>query len=273
MKTRLLIKVMAASLLAVGAALILWACQKEKYPDENLDAEITRSAVMENYIVAGYELQIAMKEFQKEISKVNFSKLEFTPNEEGIMRIQLPVQSLIFEARLNAFNDRKRELYRHFPQLASFSPERRESILESCVSNSVTVSTKLLDMGINIMTPSTKGFYPEPWLDGMDWLNDWMGDSSYVEAHAIFFDDGSCVILVDPRNTAGSANITVNLKSDGQWYHESSNRPIFILGHTHQSGWYPSQQDMDNCRKTPGLRRAIYHNGELREYNENGKCW
>lgn len=273
MKTRLQVKVMAASLLAVGATVVLWACQKEKYPDDAIDAQIAKSVEMENYIVAGYELQTALVEFQKELNKVDFSKLEFVPNAEGIMSLQLPIQSLVFEAKLNTLNNQKRELHRKFPQLVSFTSERRESIIESCLTNSVVVNTKLLNMGINVMLPSTKGYYPEPWLEGMEFLGGWTAGSNYVEAHAIFFMDGNCVITVDPRNTRDSSHITVHRKTDGQWYHESSDSPIYILGHTHQTGWIPSQQDMDNCRKTPGLRRGIYFNGELREYNENGILW
>lgn len=147
MKTRLLVKVMAASLLAVGAALILWACQKEKYPEDKIDTQIASSAEMENYIVAGYELQAALVEFQKELNKVDFSKLEFVSGTDGklVMRVPIPHQNFI--EKLKALNMNRSALQSRFPELAGFALERRNSIIGSCIACSMTVATKLLDTG------------------------------------------------------------------------------------------------------------------------------
>lgn len=94
MKTRLQVKVMAASLLAVGAAVVLWACQKEKYPDDAIDAQIAESVEMENYIVAGYELQTALVEFQKTMNSIDWSQMHYVKDEDGHEVMHLPVKAL-----------------------------------------------------------------------------------------------------------------------------------------------------------------------------------
>lgn len=130
MKTGLLAKVWAASLLAVGAALILWACQKEKYPDDTIDVQIAKSAEMENYIIAGYELQAALVEFQKEMNKVDFSKLEFVSGTDGklVMRVPIPHQNFI--EKLKALNLNRSALQCRFPESAGL-PLKEEIVLSS----------------------------------------------------------------------------------------------------------------------------------------------
>lgn len=124
------------------------------------------------------------------------------------------------------------------------------------------------------MFPATKGL-PEPFEDSMEFLGGWTAGSHYVEAHLVVYCDGTSAIVIDPNNTPTSSNITVTRRSDGRYYYPQggSNSPILVLAHTHQSGPYPSEQDKANCLKTPGLMRAIYHDGTLRGYDENGILW
>lgn len=274
MKTRLQVKVMAASLLAVGAAVVLWACQKEKYPDDAIDAQIAKSVEMENYIVAGYELQTALVEFQKELNKVNFSKLEFVPNAEGIMSIQLPIQSLVFEAKLNALNNQKRELHRKFPQLVSFTSERRESIIESCIANSVIVSTKLLDMGINIFQPMTKRMI-EPWMDSEDYrfLGNWIAYSGdrYVEVMMIVFADGHTTTYGSPNNTPINAELPTYYRGGNRYFLHDDSSPIRVLIHTHSDrmGVSPDPSALDmggKFKDVDNVTYGIYYKGDVQYY-------
>lgn len=94
----------AAAIASIGSMLIVSACQKEQYPDDTIELQIAKSAEMENYIVAGYELQAALNEFQKELNKVDFSKLEFVPGKDGklVMRVPIPHQNFI--KKLKALN-------------------------------------------------------------------------------------------------------------------------------------------------------------------------
>ena len=274
MRAHLHVKVWAASLLAVGAALILWACQKEKYPDENMDAEIAQSAEMENYIVAGYELQAALNEFQNELSKVDFSKLEFVPDTDGKSVMHLPFQTLDFDTKLRTLNERKQVLQSRFPELASFASERREGIIESCIAKSVVVSTKLLDMGINVFQPMTKRMI-EPWMDSEDFrfLINWSAYSGdrYVEAMMIVFADGRTTTYIGPGNTPISASLPY-VKSNGNAYFANDRTsPIRALIHTHSAihGIAPEPSAEDLSGKIKGVDNITYgilYQGTVREY-------
>ena len=188
----------------MATVVILWACQKEKYPDENIDAEIARSAEMENYIVAGYELQAALNEFQKTMNAIDWSQMHYVKDENGNEVMHLPVQSLIFEAKLNEFNDKKNILQRKYRRLTSYSQEKCEDMIQYCLENSVTVNTKLLDMGINIFQPITK-FMDDPEELNEAALLDSMGryTASPTNVEAMFFghDNGLFDIHIDSSNT------------------------------------------------------------------------
>ena len=273
MKTRLPLKVAVASLLTVIVAVILWACQKEKYPDENIDAEIARSAEMENYIVAGYELQAALNEWQNVLNAIDFSKLEFVPDADGKLVMHVPVQSLVFDAKLRALNTSRSVLQSRYPELASFVSARRQDIIESCISNSVVVNTKLLDMGINIFQPMTRRIRPELFDDSMLFLNEWTTNNHhYVEAVIVVYRDGSSSIYIDPRNTYKESHYPgIRPGSDGLFYYPEggSNSAILFVGHTHLSDGDPSATD--RATAVDGLREAVYYNGNFYAYDKNGR--
>lgn len=269
MKTRLLVKVMAASLLAVGAALILWACQKEKYPDDTIDVQIAKSAEMENYIVAGYELQVALVEFQKAMNAIDWSQMYYVKDEDGHEVMHLPVQSLIFEAKLNQFNDKKDILQRKYRRLTSYSQEKCEDMIRYCLDNSVAVSTKLLDLGINISLPVTKQYMPEPFnnFELIDSLTNWTHNPNYVEAVTLTFADSTSLILIDPRNTSRHGIIPSLFEAnDGKTYYPPAgfSNPVIRVGHTHQNSAKPSSAD--STVNYQGVERAIFFNGTFHKY-------
>lgn len=258
-------------MLAVSAAVVLWACQKEKYPDDAIDAQIAKSVEMENYIVAGYELQTALVEFQKELNKVDFSKLEFVPGKDGklVMRVPIPHQNFI--EKLKALNMNRSALQSRFPELAGFALERKNSIIESCIAYSITVATKLLDMGINVMLPATKRL-PESFEDSMEFLGGWTAGSHYVEAVIVVYRDGSSCIYIDPSNTYKSSTYPPLKHANGTdlfYYPEGgSNSPILFIGHTHLSDGEASPKDRETA--IDGLREAVYYNDNFYPYDKNG---
>lgn len=272
MKTHLPLKILSVSLLAVATAIVLWACQKEKYPDDMIDTQIASSAEMENYIVAGYELQAALNEFQKAMNAIDWSQMHYVKDEDGHEVMHLPVQSLIFEAKLNQFNDKKDILQRKYRRLTSYSQEKCEDIIQYCLKNSVMVSTKLLDMGIDIYLPTTK-FMDDP--EGlnqtalMDSLGRYTADTSHVEAMFFGHDNGYYDIHIDSANTRYEANPPGIVTNGGKYYWRGGsypNSPINTIGHTHfGNDSIPSHTDSIATR-LPGIRYVIFQGGTFHDF-------
>ena len=270
-KLRLWIPV-AAAIVSIGSVLVFTGCQKEKYSDDNIDAEIAQSSEMENYIVAGYELQAALNEWQNSLNAIDFSKLEFVPDADGKLVMHMPVQSLVFDAKLRALNTSRSVLQSRYPELASFVSERRQDIIESCISNSVVVNTKLLDMGINIFQPMTRRIRPELFDDSMLFLNEWTTNNHhYVEAVIVVYRDGSSSIYIDPSNTYNQSTYPGITQEGDLFYYRGggSNSPILFVGHTHLSDGEPSAKDRSTA--VDGLREAVYYNGNFYAYDKNGR--
>ncbi len=271
MKKQLLFQILSVGIVVLTACLILWACQKEKYPND-IDARIAASPEMEAYIVAGYELQAARNEIQQELNKIDFSKLEFVREADGRLVMHLPTdQAFSFETKLKKLNVTKGVLQSRFPELSAFSLLRSEKIITSCIENSVTVSSTLLNLGFDISLPTKRPGGPEGFEDGMLFLENWVRNPNYVEAMMVVYRDGSSAIYVDPRNTSTQSHITLERTNGLYYYREGgSDSPILFLAHTHQSGPRPSAEDLIEMKKYPGLIGAVYYDGTLTAYDASG---
>lgn len=240
MKRHLLCKLSAVSLFVAACCFVLWACQKEVFSDNGIDAQIAASPEMENYIIAGYEMQAALNEFQQALNKIDWSTLSWVKDADGHEVFQLPIQSLNFETKLRQFNDIKDKLQHKFPQLLTFSADRSETVIETCVERSVAVNVTLLDQGINIFIPRTKQRGPElrdPLTkDGlMELLAAWTS-SPTVEAMFIGYRNGRYDMYVDSRNDLQNAYPPNIVENGGNYYWRGGgnpNSPINLIGHTH----------------------------------------
>lgn len=270
MKKTLFFKILSAGTVVLAAGAILWACQKEKYPDDGIDAQIAASPEMEAYIIAGYELQAARNEFQKAMNAIDWSQMQWVKDEDGHEVMQLPIQSLIFEERLNQFNDKKNILQRKYRRIVSCSQEQCEQMIRLCLKNSVEVNTKLLNLGINIFQPTTKIMGgPEIFdeLQVIDSLQRWINNPNYVEAATLMFADSTNIIIIDSRN--GPSNcIYPNLfeANDGRTYYPPSgfSNPVIRIGHTHKFSANPSEKD--KMIHYQGVERSIFFNGTFHNY-------
>ncbi len=272
MKKRLL-TITFVCLLTVVGGLIFWGCEKQNYvDDEALSAAIASSSEMEEYIIAGYEMHAALKEFEQVLNSIDFSKLDFVPDTDGKLVMRLPIQSLTFEARLGKFNDKKSALRKRYPQIASMPRETCNNMIRTCVQKSVRVSSKLLDMNVSVFQPNTK-IRPESFEDSMEFLSGWMGVSNYVEAVIIVYRDGSSSIYIDPRNTPTTSYYPPLSHVNGTdlfYYPGGGNSsPILFIGHTHQSGPDPSAVDCQTA--IDGLIEAIYYDGNFYPFDKNGR--
>lgn len=266
----LLLKVLPAGLSAVLAGIVLWACQKEKYPDDTIDAEIAASVEMEEYVVAGYELQAALTEFQQAMNATDWSQMHYVQDEDGREVMRLPVQSLVFEAKLNRFNEKKELLQRKYRRLTSYSPEQCEALIQNCLDNSVQVATKLLDMGFNVYLPRTKAIL-EPFTEEslIDSLRRYVTNPNHVEALFVGYENHRYDIYVSDSNTRYSA-WPPNIVQNGNRYFwrggSQPNSPINLIGHTHfGNDSIPSSVDSSAIR-LPGVRYVIFTNGEFRDF-------
>lgn len=259
-----------AALLTLASVLTFWACQKQTYSDP-VDPAVANSAQMEQYVIAGYELQEALRA----LYQADFSNLTVRVDEKGNKIIQLPVQALIFEHKLNALNDRKDDLLQKYPHLTSISQEERTAHLEYCLEHSVAVATKLLDMGIHNFLPSKQDSRPEnSFLDYngmMDSLGRWVRNPFYVEALAIGYKGGGFDIYIDARNDSlNSFTPPIHHNSTTSWWRGGSfpNTPIETMIHTQRAseGGLDASKKDSTALRFPGVTYQIFYNGTLKDF-------
>lgn len=260
MKAHLLVKVWAASMLAFTFAVILWACQKEKYPDDTIDTQIAKSAEMENYIVAGYELQIALNEWQKAMDAIDWSNLSFVTDEEGREVAHLPVSNLVLEAKLEQFNNCKSALQRKYPQVKVLSLEKSYDIVWTCVQRSEVVAMRLLDLGININQPQTRPYLLEGDIyDGsFGFLSTWAKDTNNVEAIRLGFANGHSLTYVNGGNTVDSCFLPHRVRDGNAYFPDYPSSPIRSIIHTHNDNMIHKPSDADYTGKIDSVNNIEY---------------
>jgi hypothetical protein len=279
MKTNSFKKISMASVAVLIALLasVMVGCQKEEY--EPLNDSIINSSELEEYIIAGADFHQSLAIFEKEINKVDFSKLEITYNTDGgkIMRLPASVGSIRIEEKNQIFNEKKQALHKKYPQFAFFTLDISKQYFQQCIQNSINVSGKFLELGINTFRPKLKNdsegsltnYSGDEDISYMFWLlYNWVSNPNYVEVHIISYADGDYAIWIDDRNTPLSSHITVYGDGNGNWQHNG--RDISFISHTHgagDNGPCASTKDRTSYSSTPGLERYIYYQGSFYDYN------
>jgi hypothetical protein len=88
------------TVIAICVACFMTGCQKDTYFENTpIENEIVNSIELEEYIIAASDFKQTLAVFEKEISKVDFSKLEVTYDTDGreIMRLPVSVGSIRIE--------------------------------------------------------------------------------------------------------------------------------------------------------------------------------
>jgi hypothetical protein len=282
MKTNFFRRIIIASIVAVIAIVagFVAGCQREG--DEPLDDAIISSSELEEYIIAASDLKQSLAAFEKEMGRVDFSKLEVSYDRDGRKTMRLPasVGAVSIEEKVRAFNEKKEALLGKYPQFVSCSPERIQTYFQQCVQSSQTVSGKLLKMGINFSRPVLKSgsenngtvltyanmFY----LQGP--LYAWMFSSNYVELFIIAYADGTYATYQHSNATSTWTEIGLSRNSNGNIYFRAGNlnSPVIWIGHTHLSGPAPyrGEQDSDYTTKKlfPEIGHWIYYDGLFYNY-------
>lgn len=227
------------------------------------------SPELEEYIIAGAEYREASNTFATELGKIDFSKLKFEEDLNGDRIIRIPISVSIEKKAMN-FETKKNALFVKHPQFASMSPAIQYDYFQVCLRNSLNVNKKLLELGININHPLTKGGVSENYGsmdDVLKYLANWMEKSDYVEIVVIKYADGTIATYVDDRNTATEFHLPLETKNnDGKRYFPAggSNSPVTYIAHTHKSGSEPQGKDESTIRA--GITSAIYYDGAFHEF-------
>lgn len=254
-----LLKVLSVGALAIAMLVTCWSCQKEDNPtsDEELAALIARSQEMEDYIVAGYELEKIMQEWEEAMANIDFDNPDYI-DENGYHVIKLPVSQEDIQKKLDKFNECKSALQKKYPQVISMSSEQCYSIIEACMKNSETIGDKLLAMGINVFMAS-KVIVEDLILPfDQQFLSEYVSNPNNVEAMWLQFEDGHQIIYINGNNTTDSCYLPYSVSNGNAYFPGYPNSRLTTIIHTHNGDMLPSPSEIDQQGKLPGVNNVDY---------------
>lgn len=229
---------------------VFQGCEKEE--NKLLDKVLLNSSELEEYIIAGADLQHSLAIFKSKLNKIDFSKLEITYDAEGRKVVHLSpglVGNFRIEEKVQIFNEKKEAMQKKFPQFVSLREAEAKDYFQKSVENSVNVISEFLKLGINISTPKLKsgdewwyGYENEVYMNS--YLYNWIQDPDYVELWIIYYEDGT--FGTHQSSTATSTSTSIQYyESNGQMYFPQggSSSPVTSIGHTHQYSSNPSSTD------------------------------
>jgi hypothetical protein len=244
----LICKMLLAGTVVIG--IFMYGCSNENEILISMDDETVNSVELEEYIITASDFKQSFALFEKELGKVDFSKLEITYDADGreVMHLPASAGSIRIEEKIQIFNEKKQALLEKYPQFAYFTSDESNEYFQQCIQNSLSVNNKLLEMGINVFRPLLKGGTVENWNSGNGWLSflsSWVNNSNYVEVYLIAHSNGTYSTWVDDRNTANSAYLTYSKKNGKYYFTQGGNtNSISWIAHTHRNSQYPSGADM-----------------------------
>ncbi len=255
---------------------------------DSLDATITNSQELEEYIIAGVDLERSLADFIKQLNKVDFAKLEVTYDAEGKKIVHLPasVSSIGIDEKVQMLNEKKRALREKYPHITSFTSNVRKKHFQYSIQNSINVRRKL-ELGVNISRPLlksgkegiTKTYNTKD--ETLDALDDWLDSEDYTEIYIIQYADGTYATYQDTgsgktsdRNTGDMATITAYDRGteNEKWYWPGggSSSQIVGIGHTHKYNSEPTEPDNngvnDYINVPESVNRFIFYDGAFKSY-------
>ena len=147
----------AVAVIAIFAG-VLTGCQREQ-ENEPLDEAILNSSELEEYIVAGADLERSMSIFASELNKIDFSTLKVTYEPGWIKVVHLPISSngsISIDEKVRIFNEKKETFRKKFPHFVSFKEDVGIKYFQQCIQNSVKVQGEFLKLGISTSKPLLK---------------------------------------------------------------------------------------------------------------------
>jgi hypothetical protein len=255
-----------AGMISVG--IFMQSCSSENENLLSVENEIVNSVELEDFIMADIEFQQAFSIFKKEIESIDLSKIKRTKTAEGKTVLYIPA-SICIEEKTSELNEKKRSLLAKFSQLSSSPIDIKRKYFEQSITNSVRISKKIIESGMNIHQPRLKGGAYESFSNSYDYCNylsSYVAGSNYVEAVIIVFTDGTAIVYIDTQNTSAISYYPAGFLgySNGNWYCSANSSPIAFIAHTHRYSGDPSIDDYDT--DYPGLMQAVYYSGDFHYY-------
>ncbi len=262
-------------LMIIVSFFVFQGCEKDEYElIDELDEAILNSSELEEYIIAGADLQQSLAIFKSKLNKIDFSKLEVTYDAEGKKVVHFSsglVGNIRIEEKVQIFNDKKQALQKKFPQFVSFRETETDKYFQKSIENSVNVKGGLLKLGINFSIPKLKSG-TETWGGAEDeysmkvFLHDWCNEEDYVELAIYYYEDGTFGTYQFAGATSSNVDVQYYPGSDGKIYFPpgGSSSAIISIGHTHLNSSTPGTKDLTN--RIPGVTEFIYYNWGMYYY-------
>ncbi|MFV0267204.1 MAG: hypothetical protein ACK5HT_08710 [Draconibacterium sp.] len=253
-------------------SIVFQGCEKDQYEIEPLDEVILNSSELEEYIIAGADLQQSLAIFESRMNKIDLSRLEVTYDPEGRKVLHLPpnlVDNVRIQAKVHAFNQKKEAIQNKFPQFVSFRKNEAKKYIDESIENSVNVKEELLKFGVSTFIPRLKSGTEyggaEDHVILMSDLAAWVNNPDYVEIYILYYADGSMSTYQNPNATASWTSITYEKRDGNMYFPVGSNNQVVSIGHTHLNSSTPSTEDL-NSNYPSGVERFIYYNGTYSYY-------
>ena len=261
-------------IMAVSLGIFLQGCNME---EELLDEDVINSPELEEYIIAGADIQKSLAIFNEELSKIDFSKLEVTYDTDGRKVMKFPAGSISvrIEDKINSFNEKKEKLLKKHPQVTAFTLEKSTKYFKECAKSSLNINSKYLELGYNTSRPllkrgietTTTHYDAADYLYLYSFLYSWVFNPNYVEIYIIGYSDGSYATHIDSRNDPNNSYITLTKISGVYTFPEGgSYYPVSWIAHSHLSSNTPSQSDWAAKAACPGLDVGIWYDGMIYHY-------
>src|SRR5690554_1385337 len=136
------IKLLLATVISI--VLFITGCENMETRDF-LKEEITESAEMEEYILAGLDLHHSLKQFEQELKDVDMLSLTPTLDANGNLVISIPGKINI-EEKAKDFNRKKRVMLEKHPELKSMKSAKRHDRIKEIVDNSLKITKLLMEL-------------------------------------------------------------------------------------------------------------------------------
>lgn len=275
----------------IPSAIFIQSCSYDKektIEDELVDSEIINSTELEQYIIAGADLQQSLANISSTLNKIDFSTLEVDYNVDGWKKVVHIPRDLInpneeIEEKVQILNEKKEALLKKFPQFSSLKRDVGEKYFRQCVESSINVSDEFLRLGINTSRPLLKSgpneangsYIHQDQCYLYQFLGSWVTTTNpdYQELWIMKFQDGTYATYQHPDARPTSNGYTVGgwpprqIDQHGQWYYSVDGTPkrIVEIGHTHIDHSYPTPGP-DHFDTPPGVQRFIYYNYNMYYY-------
>lgn len=259
----------------VSILLFVIGCENVETADI-VNEEITESAEMEAYILAGLDLQHSLNQFKQELRSIDVLSITPKLDSRGNMVINLPTRICI-EQKTKDFNTKKRALLQKYPELTTMKSVKRLDHIKVTVDNSLKITKAIMEFESTPAQPRlrseptpteffTQGFSTEE--EAFAFLDQQIASSNYVEVVLIKFRDGTFMTVISDINTDSRAYIKTGINpNNGRHYLSDENgmmmypSSIDYVAHTHNDPSGPSNLDLEAKTQLDGVPTYIYCTG------------